>query len=1001
MPSRNMRFHLSIVLAIVTVVTVATVLTLTQVWLVSSRAAKESVIQLFSEMGAHAGERVGAHLGQARHTADLGSAMSTASVAITGDGQNHPAVPLMRRMLDANPGLYSVYIGQADGSFLQIIRSNGREAILSTHKAPTGTNDILRAIAQKDGGMVQSWTFMNSQGVVIGDRTDADFNYDPRTRPWYKSAMDQQETMLTEPYVFNSLKRPGITASRRLSQGDGVFGVDIDLESLDNYVAQQKLSQHGSLFLLSSSGLILAAPPSIKGPLAPLADAAQSQNPHLRLAAKLREEGGAAQARIISFDGTDYVIQQSAWTEAGRQILICVVAPLDDFTGFIREMGGWIVVMTLAILVVVVPLTSALARFMSATVRDLADDAERIREMDFSGDPPRPSFIVEFQTLAEAFGLMKRTILGRTRDLEASQGKLRRLVEIGTAMSTESNRHRLMDMIVQEAKALTHADGCAVYLRDDQERLERVAISVDSLGLVINADPENDNPIHLLTNPETGTPLTSDILGAPLFWQSSLNIRDVRETTDMDTGVISTFDSDHGYTTQSVLILPLKPRGGEVMGVILLFNARDMVKGGIGPFLPSIQRFAESLSAQAASALQNHNLIDAQEALVDSMVRIVAAAIDAKSPYTGDHSSRVAELAAMIAEEASETRDGPLAAFQFSSPDDAYELRIAALLHDCGKVTTPEYVVDKATKLETIHNRIHDIRTRFEILLRDAEITRLKAVAAGTPADQAQADFDAYSQKLQADYAFIAQCNIGGEFMSPDHVARVKELAQAKWVRHFSDRLGLSQEEQRRMALIPEPNLPVTETLLADRPEHVLPWSGAEWFTKGTRDITTKVPDNMYNRGEIHNLCIPRGTLTDEERFKINEHVIQSIIMLEHLPFPKHLRHVPEYACAHHEAMNGRGYPRGLSARDMSIPARIMAVADVFEALTAADRPYKPAKTLSEAVDILAGFRDRQHIDGDIFALFLKAGLHLRYAERFLKPEQIDAVDVNRYLAAS
>ncbi|MEN9887725.1 MAG: Cyclic di-GMP phosphodiesterase response regulator RpfG, partial [Pseudomonadota bacterium] len=395
---------------------------------------------------------------------------------------------------------------------------------------------------------------------------------------------------------------------------------------------------------------------------------------------------------------------------------------------------------------------------------------------------------------------------------------------------------------------------------------------------------------------------------------------------------------------------------------------------------------------------ENQRLLEAQKALVDAMIKIIAGAIDAKSAYTGGHCERVPELALMLAEEAGQVTSGPLADFRFQNEDEWREFKIGAWLHDCGKVTTPEYVVDKATKLETIYNRLHEIRMRFEVLRRDADIERLQAIHERGE-DQASADrrWTERVAQLQDDFAFVAECNLGGEFMAPDKVERLQRIAAQTWMRHFDDRLGLSHEELRRYAQEPAPNLPTVETLLADKSHHIVP-RGQDKALDPKYGFQVKVPQHLYNHGEVYNLSIGRGTLTEEERFKINEHIIQTIVMLDNLPFPEYLQRVPEYAGTHHETLIGTGYPRKLTAAELSVPSRIMAIADIFEALTASDRPYKKAKTLSESIKILWFFKKDRHIDAELFDLFLRSGVYRRYAERFLKPEQIDEVDIAPYL---
>jgi HD-GYP domain-containing protein (c-di-GMP phosphodiesterase class II) len=445
-----------------------------------------------------------------------------------------------------------------------------------------------------------------------------------------------------------------------------------------------------------------------------------------------------------------------------------------------------------------------------------------------------------------------------------------------------------------------------------------------------------------------------------------------------------------------MLTVPLSPREGEVIGVIQLLNAQDPKTGAVIPFPKDLIEFVEALAAQAAVAIENQNLIEAQKQLMDALIKLIAGAVDAKSPYTGGHCERVPELGIMLAEAANAQTEGPLADFKFVSEDEWREFRIGAWLHDCGKVTTPEYVVDKACKLETIYNRIHEVRMRFEVLWRDARISQLEALAQGGEAAEAQAAFDARLAQLQDDFAFVAECNVGGEFMAPDKVERLKSIAEATWLRHFDDRAGLAHEELKRFTGAPE-SLPVTEKLLSDKPQHIIPRTSTA-VADPKWNFKVKVPEHLYNYGEIYNLGVSRGTLTEEERFKINEHVMQSLIMLEQLPLPKNLRRVPEYAGTHHETLVGSGYPRKLSEEHLSVPMRIMAIADVFEALTASDRPYKKAKTLSESIKILSFFKKDKHIDPVLFDLFLTSGVYKRYAEKFLLPEQIDEVDISKFV---
>lgn len=383
-----------------------------------------------------------------------------------------------------------------------------------------------------------------------------------------------------------------------------------------------------------------------------------------------------------------------------------------------------------------------------------------------------------------------------------------------------------------------------------------------------------------------------------------------------------------------------------------------------------------------------------QAKLMDSFITLIASAIDAKSEYTGGHCERVPILTLMLSQKVSQEKTGVFKEYQLSSKEEIRELNIAALLHDCGKVTTPEYVVDKATKLETIYNRIHEIRTKFEVVYRDKVIESYERLKNSEDKKSVDLWLSTELEKLQENFNFIANANMGSEFMNEADKQRIIDISKQTWERHFDNTIGISRDEQKRM---PKENTHI-EHLLADKTFHIIPRNKntTKNFDKYQFDI--KVPNDLYNLGEIYNLTISKGTLTQEERFKINEHIIMSIKMLEELPFPQYLERVPEYAGAHHETLIGTGYPKKLRKENMSIPARIMAIADIFEALTASDRPYKEPKKLSESINILSYMVKDQHIDGDLFKLFLSSGVYLEYAKQYLNPEQIDEVNINKYI---
>jgi len=508
--------------------------------------------------------------------------------------------------------------------------------------------------------------------------------------------------------------------------------------------------------------------------------------------------------------------------------------------------------------------------------------------------------------------------------------RLERLNAIGVALSSERDTLKLMEHILEAARDFADADGGTLYrVRDDA--LHFAVIRNVSLGFNMGGRSGQKIdfpplPLHL----EDGSGNDTLVVAHAALSGRTVNIPDAYAAEGYDFSGTRAFDASTGYRSQSFLTVPMKDHTGAVIGVLQLINAKDS-DGRIRAFSHQDQQLVESLASQAAIAFNNRMLIEQLENLFEALINLINTALDEKSPYTGGHCDRVPVLTMMLAEAAARTSEGPLAEFTMSEKD-RYELKIAGLLHDCGKITTPVHVVDKATKLQTLFDRIEILEARFELLLRDLEIARLKG-------ELQQADYDSAVASIEADRALVRRSNTGGEFMDDAAVAAIHALAK---------------REVRR----------------ADG--SVQPFLSAD---------------------EIENLTIRRGTLTHAEREIINHHIVMTIRMLEALPWPSHLTQVPEYAGGHHERMDGKGYPRGLTREQMSVPARVMGIADIFEALTAKDRPYKKGMGLVQSLSILGRMKVDNHVDPDLFEVFLRERVYREYAERFLDAHQIDEVD--------
>ncbi|APV52548.1 phosphohydrolase [Betaproteobacteria bacterium GR16-43] len=515
---------------------------------------------------------------------------------------------------------------------------------------------------------------------------------------------------------------------------------------------------------------------------------------------------------------------------------------------------------------------------------------------------------------------------------------------MGIALSQERDINTLLETILVAAKNLTRADGGTLY-RLVGDKLQFEIVRTDSLSIAMGGTSGNPVPFYPIPlHDKDGRPNNTMIAAYAALNHKTVNVADAYTEEGFDFSGTRNFDKRTGYRSTSFLTVPMKDHEGDIIGVLQLLNATDPATRSVTSFTEEDQRLAESLASQAAIALTNRLLIQQLEVLFESLIELINTAIDEKSPYTGGHCKRVPTLTMMLAEAAHVSQGGVLDEFRMTDKD-RYELKIAGLLHDCGKITTPVHVVDKATKLQTIFDRVELVSTRFEVLKREAEVdmlrAKLRALEAGDEESARRAE-EAYLGKVARyddDREFLRGTNIGGERMRPEDQARISQIARYTW----------------RNA-------------------------------KGERD-------RFLTKDEEENLNIPYGTLNAGEREIINHHIVATIKMLEALPWPRHLANVPEYAGGHHERMDGKGYPKGLTREQMSVQARVMGIADIFEALTAKDRPYKPGKTLSESLGILGRFKENGHIDPDLFDIFVREKVYLRYAREFLDPEQIDDVD--------
>ena len=900
--------------------------------------------------------------------------------------QRMARLPLIRNLLDHHPALSSVYVGYESGDFFMVRHLRSEEERVRL-KAPPDTRYMVQAIERVAGRGRYVYLGSDLQVLQTDDHPDYPSSYDPRQRDWYTRAQAVDHTVLSDPYLFYSDRQVGITMALSARPDHAVVGADIQLQTLKTSLSQQKVTPGSQLALVDTEGHILAHENT----------AALVQMPHNEERPYLAtlETFGVPVLKQIQNDIDLHALPTSGWLHqtvnsqkdawkvsihklglAGTdKLLLLIAVPQHELLAGAYAQREIAALTTLLIVLVSIPITWWVARSVSRPLVTLTTEAEAIRRFEFQHAFTLHSRVFEVNQLAQTIAKMKHTI--------------RQFLELSDAIAAENNFDHLLPRLLGETITAANASSGILYLHEPH-RLVPIAGRTPGGQALPKPELERLRTVPLRTSPD-GTPDVAEGAAGPLLARAlrSGQVQEAPLSAD-DVAALGLVDAlRHGGQLYGTAV-PLMNRRQELTGAMLLLSSQSMDK--------ALLAFVEAFSGTAAVSLEAQAMIKEQKALFEAFIRLVADAIDTKSAYTGGHCARVPELVKLLAQATCDTHSGPYQSFDMTEAD--WEtLRIAAWLHDCGKVTTPEYVVDKATKLETIYNRIHEVRTRFEVLKRDAHLRHLERLLAGEAAEASQQQLQADWHSLDDDFAFVAQCNEGQGTLTPQMQERLEQIAQRTWLRTLDKRIGLSQQEKAQLASLPQEALPVVENVLADRPE--------SRFARTARDtlpadnpwgIRMTAPELLYNQGELHNLRVPRGTLTDEERYKINHHIVQTEIMLKGLPFPRHLQRVPAIAAAHHEKMDGTGYPKGLSAEALSPEARMLAIADIFEALTASDRPYKKGLKLSEAVRIMAKMRDEHHIDPDLFEIFLRSGVYRRYAEQHMPPDLVDDVDVSTFL---
>ncbi len=867
-------------------------------------------------------------------------------------------------LLNTYPIISGAMVGYANGDYFMVRRLVGEEE-LQAFKAPPDSVFLVINILRDVESVQFEYLFYDENSTLILRRPGGEVtpDYDPRTRPWFQAAMETNRRVDLHPMLLSS-GWPALFFAEKSHYGNAVVGLQIALPQVSEILRRELPTPNSHLALLRPDGTLIA---STQGMLIiddgrPRVRTMEDLHPILNRAAWAylagQHEGG-----ISIDDGREqWEVSLEEYRSNGivKDAMLLAI-PQDDLLTRGMNFLRYAFLGLAGILLFSLPVVWLAARRISIPLRIMAERA---------------------WNFAEPSGEKKETVSSRVKEIadlmhgiDHMQQHQKKILSLIGMIGSDRDFQGALKHMLKEIASMARVDGCILVTMDGTKNL------FDKGWFYWDGGEVQHTVVSGITQRERYS--TYRALDGKCTVLDRVTRGDSRAQIEP---VIPGFD-DPAVEWLDVVSLPLYDRMGESLGGITLLKRG---RPGSTAFSSGQVAFVETLVATTAIVLETQELIKGQFDLRDALIHILAGAIDAKSPYTGGHCARVPVIFQMLLEAACNEQGG---AFKdFSLDEDGWEeARLAGWLHDCGKVTTPEYVMDKATKLETLYDRIHEIRTRFEVLKRDAQIAYLHALLDGADPASAQQTLEKELRALDEDFAFVASCNAGSEYMDDEAQARLAAIGQRTWLRTLDKRLGVSRDELARMNCVPASDLPAQETLLMDTPEHVIARGEKDQIDpKNVRRFKLNPPEALYNRGELYNLSIRRGTLTEEERYKINDHITRTILMLEAMPLPRHLRNMPEIVGAHHETMDGRGYPRGLTREEMSWPARMMAVADIFEALTAWDRPYKSSKTLKETLEIMEGFKKRNHIDSDVYDLFIKSGVPQRYAKDYLKPEQND-----------
>ena len=897
----------------------------------------------------------------------------------TNKAERKPHFNFLLSSFSKTKNITSAYIAFNDGDFYLVRRLLSKNKRSSFFNAPDETRYVIQVSEKNLDTNSGEYRYYDESLSLISVQSDITYGqFDPRTRHWYQMAMARHQAITADPYVFFTTKEIGTTIAQRSPSSRAVIAADISLTKLTQFLTDFKTTENTKVALLTrGAGMIASVDNTINGHLTKL-----TPNTPIRLPllddkvlkdVLMNREKHQQKNSLVEIDS-----QGQNWLSMVRNIelpnniqyTLVIAIPtselLSEATIMLIKSAIWLT----TLLVIFLLLTNKLASKMTKSIYYLVKQTNQIRDFNFKRKFDFRSNVKEVNMLGSAMNQMNATIT--------------EFIEMNKLLAEEDDFSKLQSVLLDKTINICEAKAGVLYLIDEDES----NLLLPQVTMINNKQFKQHTLIPLRIN-ELPEQIQEGVIDQSLV---KLDFKDKDYVAFTHNSGLESVISHLEDKIQNLVLVPLFNRQNSLIGCLTLLMDTELNTHH--------KAFIQAISSNAALSIETRQLIQSQDELFESFIMLLASAIDGKSSYTAEHCKRVPEIMKLLAQAAHTTDTGPYAEFELTK-SSKQAIHVAAWLHDCGKITTPEYVIDKATKLETIYDRLHEVRMRFELIKKETELAFCKRELNGEDPITLATGLKKELKILDEEFLLVAACNQGDIVMDDWTTNQLNKIAKRKWTRTLNDRVGLSHLElARKLRSGTTPNLPVQESLLADKEEHkILRDEGHTSDNYHKLGFNMKQPELLYNRGELYSLMVKRGTLNEEERYKINEHIIQSSLMMDKLNFPKHLKNVPEIACGHHEKMDGSGYPKGLTADEMSPLAKMMAIADIFEALTSDDRPYKKPNTLSQSLEIMSRMRDQKHIDAELFDLFVENGVYKEYAVKYLDEKQIDSIQPEKFLS--